>query len=102
MARATVWIGGSTGSGKSTVTRLLAARHGLRVFPVDAFWYSHVRRLSEAAGGAGGELRGDPSGDPSGDRSGDPAGDAGGDRSGDPAGGAGGGRSGEAVGGAGG
>jgi hypothetical protein len=47
MARATVWIGGSTGSGKSTVTRLLAARHGLRVFPVDAFWYSHVHRLGE-------------------------------------------------------
>jgi hypothetical protein len=47
MARATVWIGGSTGSGKSTVTRILAARHGLRVFPVDAFWYSHVRRLHE-------------------------------------------------------
>jgi hypothetical protein len=42
-----VWIGGSTGSGKSTVTRVLAARHGLRVFPVDAFWYSHVTRLGE-------------------------------------------------------
>jgi hypothetical protein len=49
MARATVWIGGSTGSGKSTVTRILAARHGLRLFPVDAFWYSHVERLGEQA-----------------------------------------------------
>lgn len=49
MARATVWIGGSTGSGKTTVTRILAARHGLRVFPIDAFWYSHVRRLGELA-----------------------------------------------------
>jgi len=48
MARVTVWIGGSTGSGKSTVTRILAARHGLRVFPIDAFWYSHVRRLGES------------------------------------------------------
>lgn len=47
MARATVWIGGSTGSGKSTVTRILAARNGLRVFPIDAFWYSHVHRLGE-------------------------------------------------------
>jgi len=47
MARATVWIGGSTGSGKSTVTRILAARHGMRVFPIDAFWYSHVHRLGE-------------------------------------------------------
>jgi len=55
MARATVWIGGSTGSGKSTVTRILAARHGMRVFPVDAFWYSHVRRL--------GELRDEPTPD---------------------------------------
>jgi hypothetical protein len=49
MARATAWIGGSTGSGKSTVTRILAARHGLRLFPIDAFWYSHVRRLGEHA-----------------------------------------------------
>jgi dephospho-CoA kinase len=36
MERATIWIGGGTGSGKSTVTRILAARHGLRVFPLDA------------------------------------------------------------------
>jgi hypothetical protein len=47
MARATIWIGGGTGSGKSTVTRILAARHGLRVFPLDAFWYSHADRLGE-------------------------------------------------------
>jgi hypothetical protein len=42
-----VWIGGGTGSGKTTVTRLLAGRHGLRVFPVDAFWYSHLARRPE-------------------------------------------------------
>jgi hypothetical protein len=47
MARATVWIGGGTGSGKSTVTRILGARFGMRVFPIDAFWYSHVHRLGE-------------------------------------------------------
>jgi hypothetical protein len=47
MSRVTVWIGGGTGSGKTTVTRMFAGRHGLRVFPVDAFWYSHVARLPE-------------------------------------------------------
>ncbi|MEV6851080.1 hypothetical protein [Actinoplanes sp. NPDC051411] len=63
MARATVWIGGSTGSGKTTVTRILAARHGLRVFPIDAFWYSHVRRLRKPADdpSAGNPSTGNPS-----------------------------------------
>ena len=51
MARAAVWIGGSTGSGKTTVARIRAARHGLRVFPSDAFWYRHVARLGEAEPG---------------------------------------------------
>jgi hypothetical protein len=42
-----VWLGGGTGSGKSTVARLLAARHGLRCFRVDDFWYAHDERLQE-------------------------------------------------------
>ena len=42
------WIGGGTGSGKTTVARALASRHGLRLFPVDAFWYAHTARLNDA------------------------------------------------------
>ena len=42
-----VWLGGGTGSGKSTVARLLAARQGLRCFRVDDFWYAHDARLDE-------------------------------------------------------
>jgi hypothetical protein len=37
----TYWIGGGTGGGKSTVSRQLAAKHGLRRFPIDAFWYAY-------------------------------------------------------------
>jgi hypothetical protein len=40
------WIGGGTGSGKTTVARALASRHGLRLFPIDAFWYAHTARLN--------------------------------------------------------
>lgn len=40
-----VWIGGGTGGGKTTVARVLAVRHGLRAFHVDAFWYAHDARL---------------------------------------------------------
>jgi hypothetical protein len=40
-----VWIGGGTGGGKTTAARLLAARYGLRVYPIDAFWYAHDARL---------------------------------------------------------
>ncbi|GIH07550.1 hypothetical protein Rhe02_56170 [Rhizocola hellebori] len=47
MSTGTVWIGGGTGAGKTTVTRMLAGRRGLRVFPLDAFWYSHLARLPE-------------------------------------------------------
>jgi hypothetical protein len=47
MAGVIGWIGGGTGSGKTTVTRILAGRFGLRVFPLDAFWYSHGARLPE-------------------------------------------------------
>jgi hypothetical protein len=42
------WIGGGTGSGKTTLARALAARHGLRLFPIDAFWYAHSARLNSA------------------------------------------------------
>ena len=47
MSKITGWIGGGTGAGKTTLTRILAGRHGLRVFPLDAFWYSHAARLPE-------------------------------------------------------
>jgi hypothetical protein len=42
-----VWIGGGTGGAKTTVARSLAARHGLRVLAIDAFWYAHQARLGE-------------------------------------------------------
>jgi dephospho-CoA kinase len=48
VAEAVGWIGGGRGSGKTTVARALAARHGLRIFPVDAFWYGHSARLNAA------------------------------------------------------
>ena len=47
MPAVTVWVGGGTGAGKTTVIRTLAGRHGLRVFPLDAFWYKHAIALSE-------------------------------------------------------
>lgn len=40
----TVWIGGGTGAGKSTLARALAARHGLRRFAVDSRWYAYEAR----------------------------------------------------------
>jgi hypothetical protein len=43
-----VWIGGGTGGAKTTVARALAARYGLRVFAIDAFWYAHEARLGES------------------------------------------------------
>jgi hypothetical protein len=39
-----IWIGGGTGSGKSTAARALAVKHGLRRFPIDAFWYAYDAR----------------------------------------------------------
>jgi hypothetical protein len=39
-----IWIGGGTGAGKSTTARALAVRHGLRRFPIDAFWYAYDAR----------------------------------------------------------
>jgi hypothetical protein len=38
----TYWIGGGTGAGKSTVARALSARHGLRRFAIDSFWYAYA------------------------------------------------------------
>jgi hypothetical protein len=36
-----LWIGGATASGKTTLARGLAARHGLRRYHIDDFWYAH-------------------------------------------------------------
>ncbi len=38
------WIGGGSGAGKSTITRLLAEEHGLRVYSSDATLRDHARR----------------------------------------------------------
>lgn len=43
----TLFIGGGTGGGKTTLARLLAARHGLRVFHLDSFWYEYSARAGE-------------------------------------------------------
>ncbi len=42
-----LFIGGGTGAGKTTTARALAARHGLRLLPIDAFWYEHAERVGE-------------------------------------------------------
>ena len=44
-----LFIGGGTGGGKTTTARALAARHGLRLLPVDACWYEHAERAGETA-----------------------------------------------------
>ena len=44
MTSSRIWIGGGTGAGKSTVARALAVDHGLRRFPIDAFWYAYDTR----------------------------------------------------------
>jgi hypothetical protein len=44
-----LFIGGGTGGGKTTTARALAARHGLRSLPIDAFWYEHAERAGEVA-----------------------------------------------------
>lgn len=44
-----VFVGGGTGGGKTTLARTLAGRHGLRLLPVDAFWYEHAERANETA-----------------------------------------------------
>jgi hypothetical protein len=42
-----LFIGGGTGGGKTTLARTLAARHGLRAFYVDSFWYAYAERAGE-------------------------------------------------------
>lgn len=44
-----LFIGGGTGGGKTTIARALAARHGVRLLPVDAFWYEHAERAGETS-----------------------------------------------------
>ncbi len=41
----TIWLGGGTASGKSTVARVLAGRYGLRCLRIDDFWYAHDAAL---------------------------------------------------------
>lgn len=43
------WIGGGSGAGKSTITRRLAARHGLRVYSTDTVMADHARRATPDA-----------------------------------------------------
>ena len=38
------WIGGGSGSGKSTIARRVAARHGLRLYATDDVMADHARR----------------------------------------------------------
>lgn len=40
------WIGGGSGSGKSTIARRIAARHGLHVYSTDDAMADHARRSS--------------------------------------------------------
>jgi 2-phosphoglycerate kinase len=43
------WIGGGTGSGKSTISRRLADRYGLDLYATDDVMADHARRLSREA-----------------------------------------------------
>jgi hypothetical protein len=47
MTPSRIWIGGGTGAGKSTTARALAVEHGLRRFPIDAFWYAYAARWAQ-------------------------------------------------------
>jgi 2-phosphoglycerate kinase len=40
------WLGGGSGSGKSTIAGRLAARHGLRLYATDAVMADHGRRIT--------------------------------------------------------
>ena len=40
------WIGGGSGSGKSTIARRIAAQHGLRVYATDEVMADHARRTT--------------------------------------------------------
>lgn len=44
-----LWIGGSSGAGKSTVARLLARRHGLRWYSCDTRTWQHRARAIAAS-----------------------------------------------------
>jgi hypothetical protein len=41
-----LWIGGGQGAGKTSAARVLARRHGLRTYLVDAFAFAHAERAS--------------------------------------------------------
>ena len=43
------WIGGGSGTGKSTIARRLAARHGLSVYSTDAAMPDHAGRIASQA-----------------------------------------------------
>jgi pimeloyl-ACP methyl ester carboxylesterase len=47
MTSSRIWVGGGTGAGKSTTARALAARHGLRRFAIDSFWYAYDARWAQ-------------------------------------------------------
>ncbi|MBA9005660.1 shikimate kinase [Thermomonospora cellulosilytica] len=40
------WIGGGSGSGKSTIARRIADRYGMRLYDTDAVMPDHARRMS--------------------------------------------------------
>jgi hypothetical protein len=42
------WVGGGSGAGKSTISRRLAARHGLRLHATDDVMADHARRSTPA------------------------------------------------------
>jgi hypothetical protein len=42
-----LFVGGGTGSGKTTLGRSLAGLYGLRLLPIDAHWYEHAERSGE-------------------------------------------------------
>jgi shikimate kinase len=44
-----LWIGGATDSGKTTVTRLIAKRHGIRVYDYDGRDLPQVERLARTS-----------------------------------------------------
>ena len=46
--RHVVWIGGAPGSGKTTVARRLARRHGLRLYSADTRTWEHRDRALAA------------------------------------------------------
>ncbi len=46
------WIGGGSGSGKSSIARRLAAEHGLRLYSTDAVMADHGRRITPEDGPA--------------------------------------------------